>query len=132
CGTLVSNDGRRTTNGNIALLMPRKVVAKYRDRYSRKGKIAPKAELTPETDYTIIQRYQGVLQGLYNFYCMAVNVGNKNRMTYLKWLLETSLTKTLACKFKCKVSDIYRRYAANVLDCKVLQVVIERPDKESL
>ncbi len=132
CETLLSDNGRRTTNGNIALLMPRKVVLKYRDRYSRKGKIAHRAELTAETDYTIIQRYQGVLQGLYNFYCMATNVGNRKRMSYLKWMLELSLTKTLASKFKCKVSDIYRRYAVRVLDRKLLQVVIERPDKEPL
>jgi group II intron reverse transcriptase/maturase len=132
CETLISDNGRRTTNGNIALLMPRTVVTKYQDRYSRRSKIAHRAELTPETDYTIIQRYQSVLQGLYNFYCRAVNVGNKKRMTYLKWMLETSLTKTLATKFKCKVSDIYRRYAVTVLDRKVFQVVIERPDKEPL
>ena len=132
CETLLSDNGGRNTNGNIALLMPRKVVAKYRDRYSRSGKIIHRSELIPETDYTIIQRYQAVLQGLYNFYCMAVNVGNKKRMTYLKWVLETSLTKTLAAKFKCKVSNIYRRYAAHILDRKVLQVVIKRPDKESL
>jgi hypothetical protein len=50
--------------------------------------ITDRPELIPETDYTIIQRYQSVLQGLYNFYCMAVNVGNKKRMTYLKWMLE--------------------------------------------
>jgi len=132
CETLVSDNGMRATNGSIALLMPRKVVDKYRDRYSRKGKITHRNDLIPETDYTIIQRYQGVLQGLYNFYCMAVNVGNKNRMSYLKWMLETSLTKTLARKFQCKVSDIYQRYAATVLDRKVLQVVIKRPDKEPL
>jgi hypothetical protein len=132
CGSLISNGGRRTTNGNIALLMPRKVVAKYRDRYCRKGKIVHRAELTPESDYTIIQRYQGVLQGLYNFYCMAVNVGNKKRMTYLKGMLEKSLTKTLASKCRCKVSDIYRRYAVRILGRKALQVVIKRPDKGPL
>jgi len=132
CESLLANDGRRTTNGNIALLMPRKVVTKYRDRYSKKRKIVHRPELTPETDYTILQRYQGVLQGLYNFYCMAVNVGNRTRMSYLKWMLEKSLTKTLACKFRCKVSDIYRRYAVSVLDHKMLQVVVSRPDKEAL
>jgi group II intron reverse transcriptase/maturase len=132
CGSLVSENGERTTNGNIALLMPRQVVTKYRDRYSKGGKISARPDLIPESDYTVIQRYQGVLQGLYNFYCMAVNVGNKKRMTYLKWLLGTSLTKTLASKFKCKVTDIHRRYAASVLDHKVLQVVIKRPDKEPL
>jgi group II intron reverse transcriptase/maturase len=132
CETLISENGRRTTNGNIALLMPRQVVTKYRDRYSRNGKIVHRTDLTSETDYTIIQRYQGVLQGLYNFYCMAINVGNTKRMTYLKQMLEISLTKTLACKFKCKVSDIYRRYAVKVLERKRLRVVIQRPDKEPL
>src|SRR5437764_6200066 len=53
CETLVSDNGRRTTNGNIALLMPRKVVIKYRDRYFRKGKITARPDLIPESDYTI-------------------------------------------------------------------------------
>jgi len=132
CGSLLSGDGKRYSNGNIALLMPRKVVVKYRARYSKRGKIVHRPELTPETDYTIIQRYQSVLQGLYNFYCMAVNVGNKKRMTYIKWMLEKSLTKTLASKFRCKVSDIYKRYGVRILDRKMLQVVIKRPDKEPL
>jgi hypothetical protein len=131
-GDYVSDDGRRATNGYIALLMPQRVVLKYRDRYSKKGKILHRTELLNDTDYTILQRYQSVMQGIYNFYCMAVNVSKGQRMGYIKWVLETSLTKTLASKFKCKVSDIYRKYQVTILDRKMLQVVIERPDKESL
>lgn len=63
---------------------------------------------------------------------MAVNVSSTGRMAYLKWVLETSLTKTLAVKFKCSVTEIYRRYQRVILDRKVLQVVIQRPDKEPL
>ena len=48
-GNLISEDGRRATNGRIALLMPRKVVHKYRDRYSKKGKIIHRTELITET-----------------------------------------------------------------------------------
>ncbi|HKB39638.1 MAG TPA: reverse transcriptase domain-containing protein [Gemmataceae bacterium] len=130
CGSLISENGKRAANGRIALLMPQKVVRKYRDRFSRKGKISHRNSLLYDTDYTILQRYQGVLRGIYNYYCMAVNVSK--RMNRIRWILSTSLTKTLACKFKCRVSQIYRKYRAVVLDRKMLRVVIERPGKEPL
>src|SRR5207248_9757891 len=38
-GDLLAEDGRRATNGRISLLMPRKVVSKYRSRFSEKGKV---------------------------------------------------------------------------------------------
>jgi hypothetical protein len=112
--------------------MPRKVVVKYRDRYSSKGKIHHRATLLPETDYTIVQRYQSVLQGLYNYYCMAVNVGNNNRMSRIKWMLEISLTKTLAFKHQCRVPRIYDKYGTEILGLKALQVVIQRSGKKPL
>jgi group II intron reverse transcriptase/maturase len=124
--------GVRTTNGRIMLRMPREVVRKYLDRYSKKGKIIHRKELTSETDYTIIQRYQGVLQGVYNYYCMAINVGTDKRMGYIRWVLETSLAKTLANKFRCRVTDILKKYRVEVLDRKALQVVIQRADKAPL
>jgi len=131
---LVSKDGRRATNGKIALLMPRKVIQKYRERFCKGGggKAVHRPELLPESDYTITQRYQSVLRGVYNYYCMAINVGGRKRMSYLKWMLETSLTKTLAAKHQCSVASIYRKYGVEVLDLKGLQVVIQRPGKEAL
>jgi hypothetical protein len=131
-GDLISANEKRATNGKIALLMPQKVIHKYRDRYGKGGTISPRFEWIADTDYTVIRRYQTVLRGIYNYYCMAVNVGNTTRMAYLKWILETSLTKTLATKFRCSVTEIYRRYQMVVRDRKVLQVVIKRPDKEPL
>jgi Reverse transcriptase (RNA-dependent DNA polymerase)/Type II intron maturase len=124
--------GQRTTNGRIVLRMPRKVVQKYLSRYSKKGKIIHRKELTSETDYTIIQRYQGVLQGVYNYYCMAINVGTDKRMGYIRWVLETSLAKTLANKFRCRMTDIFKKYRVEILDRKALQVVIQRADKAPL
>jgi group II intron reverse transcriptase/maturase len=128
----ITSDGRRGTNGKIALLMPLRVAREYHDRFSRKGKIVHRTDLMNESDYTIISRYQGVLRGVYNYYCMAVNVSKQTRMFYVKWVLETSLTRTLARKYECKVSDIHRKYGVRVLDRKVLQVVVKRPDKEPL
>ena len=131
-GDLLDECGRRATNGYITLLMPQKVVRQYRSRFSRggKGKITGRIDLLHDRDYTILQRYQGILQGLYNFYCMATNVSQ--RMGDIKYILEASLTKTLAEKGRCKVSDVYRRYRATVLDHKVLRVVVERSGKEAL
>jgi group II intron reverse transcriptase/maturase len=134
-GCLLDERGRRTTNGRISLLMPQKVVRKYRGRLSEKGQIIHRTELLSDTDYTILERYQGVLRGLYNFYCMATNVSR--RMGKLKWILETSLTKTLAHKLKISVTQVYEKYQASsldteFLDTKVLQVVINRPGKDPL
>jgi hypothetical protein len=128
--TLVSANGRRATNGNIALLMPQKVGRNYLQRLSKKGKVVSRVELTMDTDYTIIQRYQAILRGVYNFYCMAVNVGNSGRMGYIRWVLERSLTKTLAHKLKCSMPQVYRKYQVSILGRKLLRVVIQRPDKE--
>jgi group II intron reverse transcriptase/maturase len=132
-GNLLANHGKhgkRATNGCITLRMPRKAAQKYRECYCKKGKIVHRGELTPETDYTIIQRFQSVYRGLYNFYCMASNVSR--RMNRVRRILETSLTKTLACKFKSKSSEIRKRYAVNTAAGAVLQVVIERPEKAPL
>jgi len=129
-GNLIASDGRRATNGKIALLMPRKVVEKYKERYSKEGRITHKAELRSESDYTIVSRYQAVLHGVYNFYCMATNVSR--RMSRIKWILEKSLTQTLANKHQCRVGRIYENYGTEILGLKALQVTVHRPGKNPL
>jgi len=123
---------RRVANGCIALLMPQKVIDKIRDQYSNRGKIVHKPELEPDTDYTIILRYQSVLQGLYNYYCLATNVAQ--RMHRIKYILELSLAKTLAHKHRLSVNKIYQKYLSinKVNNLQILQVSVERPGKESL
>jgi hypothetical protein len=88
------------------------------------------ANLMIETDYTIVQRYQGILMGLYNYYCMAANVAK--RMGSIRWFLETSLLKTLASKYKCRINEIVRMYKTTIDGYKAIQVAIERPDKKPL
>jgi group II intron reverse transcriptase/maturase len=129
-GNALSQDGRRAANGSITLLMPAKVVRQYRSRFSRKGKIVHRPKLIPEKDYTILQRYQAVLRGIYNYYCMAVNL--RRRIGGIHHYLKLSLVKTLAHKYKCKCSRIIRKYQVRVLGRRRLQVVIERPDKPPL
>jgi len=129
-GDLIARDGRRAANGVIALLMPSKVVSRYRERFSKGGKVVHRAELIGETDYTILQRYQSILRGVYNYYCMATNVSK--RMNYIKWILQTSLLKTLASKFRCSVAKIHRLYKVPDLELRTYRAVINRPGKEPL
>jgi len=129
-GSLIGVDGRRAANGCISLKMPRGVVVKYRKRFSKKGKVIHRAELMVESDYTIIQRYQGILRGLYNYYCIASNVSQ--RMSYIKWILQTSLLKTLASKFKTKTSEMRKKYRVPDQEYTTYRVTITRPGKEPL
>jgi group II intron reverse transcriptase/maturase len=123
-------DGRRATNGVIRLSMPRQVVTKYLARFSKKGKIRHQTVLLPEKVYTIIQRYQSVLQGVYNFYCMAVNVSV--RMNRIDSILKTSLLKTLACKFRSTVKRMRRKFRVVTPTGRTLQVIVQRSDKAPL
>jgi len=129
-GSTIAVDGRRAKNGCIALRMPRRVAQKYRERFSKEGKVIHRAELLAESDYTIIQRYQSVLRGLYNYYCMASNVSK--RMNFIKHILTTSLLKTLASKFKSSVRRMVRKYLVPDQDYTTFRVMITRPDKEPL
>jgi hypothetical protein len=106
--TVTRNSSKRHANGNIALLMPQKAVTKIHDQYSKSGKIVHRPELTTDDEYTIVSRYQSVLRGIYNYYCMAINVSK--RMDRIKYILETSLAKTLAHKLRISLKQVFRKY----------------------
>ena len=128
-GSLITG-GKRATNGRIQLLVPQDVVSKYHARYSRNGKVIHRAELLNESDYTIIQRYQSVLRGLHNYYCMAFNVGK--RMSSIKRILRTSLLKTLASKLRRKLPQIIKMYRVPNQKFTTFRKTVERPGKKPL
>src|SRR5262249_36635512 len=51
-GSLISKNGKRATNGSIALMIPKQVVQKYRERFCKSGKPMHRPELRAETAYT--------------------------------------------------------------------------------
>jgi hypothetical protein len=84
--------------------------------------------------FTIISYYQGVYRGIVEYYRMAHNVSLLNK---LKWIMETSLTKTLAAKLKLSVRQVYAKYHTTLVtdgkSYKGLQTVIYRgEDKKPL
>jgi group II intron reverse transcriptase/maturase len=130
--TVTRSPSRRSANGTIALLMPQKAVTKIHDQYSKSGKIVHRPELEAEDEYTIVSRYQSVLRGIYNYYCMAVNVSK--RMARIKYILEVSLSKTLAHKLRISVNQVFRKYKVVNKDnnLQILQVTATGQNQKTL
>jgi group II intron reverse transcriptase/maturase len=128
-------NGRRNRriNGNIGFRVPQAVVQEKCKRYMRRNKPIHRAELLNESDYTIVATYQLEYRGIVNYYRLAYNL---HTLQKLKWVMERSLTKTLARKHQMSVSKVYRKYKAN-LDIqgkmyKGLQVTVAREGKKPL
>jgi group II intron reverse transcriptase/maturase len=124
---------RRSVNGRIGLRIPTDILETKCQRYMQKGKAIQRAELLHESDYTIIFIYQLVYRGIANYYRLAYNM---HTLSKLKWVMEVSLTKTLANKYKMTVSQVREKYSAELVvngkKYKGLQVSRPRQDKKPL
>ena len=92
----------RSINGQIGLRVPRAVLVDKCNRYKRRNKAIHRAELLNESDYTIVATYQLEFQGIANYYRSAYNL---HTLHHLQWMMEQSLTKTLAHKHKRSVQQ---------------------------
>jgi group II intron reverse transcriptase/maturase len=99
--------GYRSINGQIGLKVPQEVVQRKCARYLRHGKATDRPELLHDSVYSIVVQYQQEYRGLVAYYRLAYNLHQLNR---LRWLMEWSLTQTLAEKLKTSVRQVYRRY----------------------
>jgi hypothetical protein len=83
--------------------------------------------------YSVVNQYQAEYSGVVQYYRLAYNLHTLSR---LRWMAELSLVKTLAQKYRCKKTDIYRRFRSKIEKPDgvfiVLQVVAERPGKKPL
>lgn len=130
----LDDKGRRATNGNISLQVPAKVIEDKCAKYMRRGKIVQRAELTHETDFSIILKYQQEYRGIVQYYQLAPNVCWFQR---LHRVMKISLLKTLADKYKSTSRKMLRKYQTTVempdgKILKCLEVKIEREGKAPL
>jgi len=130
---LRNKKGHRTINGKIGLKVPRDVIKDKMKRYMRNGKAIHLAIRLHHTDFSIVEKYQQEYRGLVEYYRFAYNL---HQFNHLRYIMEQSLTKTLAHKLKISVPKVYKRYKA-VLETpngsrKGLKVVIEREGKKPL
>ena len=123
----------RCVNGRVVLRVPQKKLEGMCEAYKDGETIRHRMELINESDYTIMMAYQLKYRGIVNYYQLALNVHSLN---HLKWVMETSLTKTLAHKHKMSVSQVYRKYRTTLqADGKTyrgLRVVVPRERKKPL
>ncbi|MCL2135899.1 MAG: hypothetical protein FWH37_10240 [Candidatus Bathyarchaeota archaeon] len=69
-----------------------------------KGKPTYRVERVVDFDYDVVSRYQAEYWGFVQYYLPAFNV---HLLHLVRWVVETSLAKTLAAKHKTMVSKIF-------------------------
>lgn len=102
---------RRAVNGAIGLFVPRDVIRDRCTRYMKKGKPAQRGPLLHDEDFTIVAKYGSEYRGFVQYYLLAQDVF---RLEILRWVMETSMLKTLAGKHKSTVTKMARRYKASI------------------
>jgi group II intron reverse transcriptase/maturase len=123
--------GHRCINGAPGLKVPVDVMRAKCSRYMRRGKPNRLAARLHDTDFSIMTQYQAEYRGFVQYYLLAFNV---HRLRRLHRVMELSLVKTLADKFKTSVKRIYRKYRKTVEVAhgtqKALEVIVDRGPKK--
>jgi len=101
--------GQRNANGEISLKMPKTSLQNMCARYMRNGKPIHLGRLTLNSDFDIVARYQSEYRGFVQYYALAQNLCTANK---LRWIMQTSLLKTLAMKHKSTRTKMAKKYAA--------------------
>jgi group II intron reverse transcriptase/maturase len=111
CDDKLDSRGRRTTNANLGLLVPRDVVARKCALYMRRGKSWHRPQMLSDQDYSIVSQYQAEYRGIVQYYLLASNVYHLGK---LHWVMQTSLLKTLAGKHRSSVAKMARKYKTTI------------------
>jgi hypothetical protein len=123
----------RSLNGKIRLGIPFGLIDEYCRRYMAGGKPIHRTRLLEHSDAHILITYQSIFRGIANYYQYAVDRHNLGK---LKYVMECSLTKTLAHKHKISVAKVYRQYhgwqAISGRRYRTLQVTLNRSDGEPI
>ncbi|MGB8380131.1 MAG: reverse transcriptase domain-containing protein [Dermatophilaceae bacterium] len=131
--TVQHADHRRSINGAVGLRVPTDVIKAKCAPYRKLGKPEARTRLVNEDDHTIVATYGAEYRGLVNYYLLAGDVWRLNRV---HWVMQTSLLKTLACKYHSSVSKMAARYKTTIdtphgpRTC--LQVIVERTGRKPL
>jgi group II intron reverse transcriptase/maturase len=127
--------GRRGANGVIGLFVPADVVEAKCRAYMKKSKTIHIGKLINDDDFSIIETFQQQCRGIVQYYLMAQNVCWFGR---LHWIMEGSLLKTLACKYRSSMKKMKKKYQSETKDertgktLKCLKKVVEREGKKAL
>jgi group II intron reverse transcriptase/maturase len=104
-------DGYRHVNAQIALRVPQEVVKKKISDYRQGGKPLRRLSLASCSDYTILKTYQDEYRGFVQYYLLAINV---SWLSGYKWIVQQSLTHTLAAKYRSTTRTMAKRFQTSV------------------
>jgi group II intron reverse transcriptase/maturase len=113
---------RRSLNGAIALHVPASVVKAKSSLYLSRGKPESRNSMVNEADYSIVGRFGAEYRGFVQYYLLA---GDVFRLHRLRWVMETSMLKTLAHKHRSSVSKMAARFKAKIETPHGLRVCFE-------
>jgi Type II intron maturase len=91
--------------------VPKPVIRQHCARYLSKGKPAQRGLLIDDEDFTIVATYQAAYRGIVQYYLLAQDVFRLGR---LRWVMETSMLKTLAGKHRSTVTKMARKYKTTI------------------
>jgi group II intron reverse transcriptase/maturase len=114
--------GRRAVNGQIALRVPLDVVKAKYSPYLAHGKPAKQPALMNSDDHAIVATFGTVYRGIVQYYLLA---GDVHRLHRLRWVMETSMLKTLAGKHRSTVSKMAAKYKTTVETPNGLRIAFE-------
>ena len=103
---------RRSLNGTVVLHVPASVVKAKSAPYLSRGKPACRNPMVNDSDYNIVARFGAEYRGIVQYYLLA---GDVFRLHRLRWVMETSMLKTLARKHRSTVSKMAARHRAKVV-----------------
>jgi Type II intron maturase len=111
----------------IGLFVPKAVIRQRCALYMDNGKPAQRGGLLHDDDFTIVAKYGAEYAGLVQYYLLAHDVFRLGR---LRWVMETSMLKTLAGKHRSTVTKMARQYKTTIESPAgprtVFQVTVER------
>jgi AI2M/AI1M-like HNH endonuclease/type II intron maturase len=131
--TLYADDndhrGQRCINGVLGLKVPVDFIKEKCSQYMQRGKPTQLAARMQDTGFSIVTQYQAEFRGFVQYYLLAFNV---HRLWRLRWVMEVSLVKTLADKFRTTASRSYQKYRRTIPTPngtpKVLVVTVDRSE----
>jgi len=127
---------KRSINGLIKLSVPWEKIEAKCQGFMVKGHIRKRMDQMANEDFSIVAWYGITFRGIAEYYHMAHDRAAK--LSKLKYVMQTSMLKTLAAKHQTSVNVMAKKYRVTTIDpatgqgLVAYEVNVERPNKEPL
>ena len=103
----IAHNNQRSLIGAIAFLIPNDVIIEKRKKYMKNNKPIHLAQCINNSVFDIIQTFQLEFKSFCQYYKFA---RNQQLLNTLKWIVRTSLAKTLSAKLKISVNKVFDKF----------------------